>query len=110
MKRRFDSLERQCPFGNRVGLAGADVSEPEEHPPVLVAEHNRPPNALQLRFGPLPRTISAELTTSGEVPKGDYAKVSVYEAETLSHQCGYEGADAEAGNRRVWVAESTKLA
>ena len=108
MKRRFDSLERQCPFGNRVGLAGADVSEPEEHPPVLVAEHNRPPNALQLKYEPLPETISAELTTSGEVPKGNYAKVNVYEAETLSHQCGYEEADAEASNKRTWVARPTK--
>ena len=104
MKRRFDSLGRQCPFGDRVGLAGADVSEPEEHPPVLVAQHNLPPDALQLRFGPLPKTISAELATSGAVPKGNYAKVSVYEAEILSHQCGHGEADAEAGNKRVWVA------
>ncbi len=108
MKRRFDSLERQCPFDNRVGLAGADVCEPEEHAPVLVAQHNRPPDSLQLGFRPLPKTISAELTTSSEVPKGNYARVSVYEAERLSHQCGYEEADAEAGNKRVWVAKPTE--
>ncbi|MFV1963962.1 MAG: glycoside hydrolase family 38 C-terminal domain-containing protein, partial [Pirellulaceae bacterium] len=108
MKRRFDLLERQCPFGNRVGLAGADVCEPEEHLPMLVAQHNRPPDALQLKYEPLPKTISAELTTSGEVPKGNYANVCIYEAETLSHQCGHEEADAEAGNKRTWVARPTK--
>jgi len=108
MKRRFDLLEQQCPFGDRVGLAGADVSEPEEHVPELVARHNSQPNALELRFEPLPKTISAELTTAGEVPRGNYAKVRAYEAETLPHQCGREDADAEAGNKRTWVARPTK--
>ena len=108
MKRRFDSLGRQSPFGDRVGLAGADVSEPEEHTPVLIAQHNRLPDALQMRFAPLPKALSAELTTSGEVPKGNYARVGVFEAERLPHQCGHEEADAEAGNRRVWVARPTE--
>jgi alpha-mannosidase len=108
MKRRFDSLGRQCPFGNRVGLAGADVCEPEEHLPVLVAQHNRQPNGFEMRYEPLPKTIAAELTTSDEVPKGDYAKVCLYEAETMSHHCGHEEADAEAGNKRSWVAKPTR--
>lgn len=108
MKRRFDLLERQCPFGDRVGLAGADVSEPEEHVPELVARHNHPPGGKQLKYQPLPKTVLAELTTSGGVPKGNYAKVSVYEAERLSHQCGEEEADAEAGNGRTWVARRTR--
>jgi alpha-mannosidase len=51
MKGRFDSLARQSPFGDRVGLGGADVCEPEEHLPALVEAHNRQPNAaLQLRL------------------------------------------------------------
>ena len=105
MRRRFDLLGRQCPFSDRVGLAGADVCKPEEHPPVLVAD--RPLDALQLKYGPLPKTIAAELTT-GEVPKGNYARVCVYEAEALQHQGGDEEADAEAGNTRTWVARSTQ--
>jgi len=107
MKRRFDSLGRQCPFADRVGLAGADVCEPEEHPPVLVAQHNGQPNGFEMKFEPLPKTISAEMTTSDEVPKGNYARVCVYEAEKMPHQCGYEEADAEAANRRTWVAKPT---
>ncbi len=106
MRRRFDLLGRQCPFSERVGLAGADVCEPEEHPPVLVAEQNQPSDSLQLKFGPLPQAITAELT--GEIPKGNYAKVCVYEAETLQHQFGYEEADDQAGNQRVWVAKPAR--
>ena len=108
MKKRFDSLGRQCPFANRVGLAGADVCEPEEHLPLLVAQHNDPSGASQLKYEPLPRAISAELTASGEVPKGNYATVSAYEAETMPHQCGAEEADDKAGNQRAWVARRTK--
>ena len=74
----------------------------------LVEEHNRNPDALELEFEPLPETISAELTTSGGVPEGNYARVRVYEAETMPHQCGYEKADAEAANKRTWVARPTR--
>lgn len=108
MKRRFDSLGRQCPFADRVGLAGADVCEPEEHLPALVAQHNGQRDSLELRFEPLPKTISSELTTSGVVPQGNYARVCVYEAEKMSHQCGYEEEDAEAVNKRTWVAKPAK--
>jgi alpha-mannosidase len=51
MKDRFESLNRQSRFGDRVGLGGADVCEPEEHLPACVEQHNRQPNtALQLRL------------------------------------------------------------
>ncbi|MGE5223841.1 MAG: glycoside hydrolase family 38 C-terminal domain-containing protein, partial [Omnitrophica WOR_2 bacterium] len=38
---QFDALERFSPGKRRVGLAGADVSEPEAHVPVLVEQFNR---------------------------------------------------------------------
>ena len=108
MKRRFDSLGPQCPFNDRVGLAGADVCEPEEHVPVLVEQHNCTPDALELKFAPLPESLSAELTAAGEVPQANFARVSGYEAETMPHQGGAEEADAEAGNQRTWVARPTR--
>ena len=42
---RFDVLERGSQGMDRVGLAGADVSEPEEHLPVLAEQFNRQPDA-----------------------------------------------------------------
>jgi alpha-mannosidase len=39
-RERFDVLTRYARGPNRVGLAGADVSEPEEHLPVLTKEFN----------------------------------------------------------------------
>jgi len=108
MKRRFDSLGPQCPFSDRVGLAGADVCEPEEHVPVLVEQHNRTPDALEWKFAALPKSLSAELTASGDVPQANFARVSEYEAETMPHQGGSEEADAEAGNQRTWVARPTR--
>lgn len=108
MKGRFDSLGRQCPFHDRVGLAGADVCEPEEHVPALVEQHNRTPDALEWKFAPLPKSLSAELTASGEVPQANFARVSEYEAETMSHEGGSEEADAAAGNQRTWVARPAR--
>lgn len=39
-RERFDALTRHARGTDRVGLAGADVSEPEEHLPVLLKEFN----------------------------------------------------------------------
>jgi alpha-mannosidase len=50
-ERRFDSLTPHTRFRERVGLAGVDVSEPEEFVPPLVAAFNRQPEApFTIRF------------------------------------------------------------
>ena len=50
-RERFDVLTRYARGPNRVGLAGADVSEPEEHLPVLVKEFNAAKDApFAVRF------------------------------------------------------------
>jgi alpha-mannosidase len=41
MRDRFQGLSRFARGADRVGLAGADVSEPEEHLPAMVEEFNR---------------------------------------------------------------------
>ena len=52
IKGRFHMLDPQSRGSDRVGLAGADVSEPEEHVPGLVEQFNRQPNApFHLRLG-----------------------------------------------------------
>jgi alpha-mannosidase len=52
MKERFDSLAPFARGPGRVGIAGADVCEPEEHVPRLVEEFNRQPNPpFHLRLG-----------------------------------------------------------
>ena len=49
---RWDALGQYSPWGDRVALAGADVSEPEEALPALVKQFNETPGApIQLRFG-----------------------------------------------------------
>lgn len=45
IEQRFDSLEPFSRGGERVGLAGADVSQPEAHIPDLVEQFNRQPDA-----------------------------------------------------------------
>ncbi len=48
---RFNGLDRFSRRRERVGLAGADVSEPEEHVPPLVEEFNRKGDApFKIRF------------------------------------------------------------
>ena len=50
-KGRFDALTPFARGYGRVGLAGADVCEPEEHVPALVEQFNRQPNApFELRI------------------------------------------------------------
>ena len=44
-KQRFDALAPFARGRGRVGLAGADVCEPEEHVPGLVEQFNRQPDA-----------------------------------------------------------------
>ena len=52
IRERFDGLGRFARGPDRVGLAGDDVSEPEEHVPVFLEEFNRQKNApFTLRFG-----------------------------------------------------------
>ena len=51
MKERFDSLAPFARGPGRVGIAAADVCEPEEHVPALVQQFNRQPAApLHLRI------------------------------------------------------------
>jgi alpha-mannosidase len=51
-KGRFAGLAPYSRGRGRVGLAGADVCEPEEHLPALVEQFNRQPNApFELRIG-----------------------------------------------------------
>ena len=51
IKERFDSLAPFARGRGRVGLAGGDVCEPEEHVPALVEQFNRQPNApFELRL------------------------------------------------------------
>jgi alpha-mannosidase len=50
-KERFDMLAPFARGRGRVGLAGADVTEPEAHVPALVEQFNRQPNApFELRL------------------------------------------------------------
>lgn len=50
-RERFDALARHARGSDRVGLAGADVSEPEEHLPPLVKEFNAAQDApFSIRF------------------------------------------------------------
>ena len=48
---RFNFLSPHTHYGERVGLAGVDVSEPEEYAPALVAAYNRKPDRpLTIRY------------------------------------------------------------
>jgi alpha-mannosidase len=68
MKDRYDSLARQSRHGDRVGPGGADVCEPEEHLPGLVAEHNRQPAAaFKLRLA-VPAEYEKVVAARGELP------------------------------------------
>ena len=44
-RQRFDSLSRYARGSERVGLAGVDVSEPEEYAPPLIEQFNRQPDS-----------------------------------------------------------------
>jgi alpha-mannosidase len=73
MRERFDSLGRFARGPDRVGLAGADVSDPEEHVPALLEEFNRQHNApFTLRFG-LPTEFESVVAkrTDRQIIKGE---------------------------------------
>jgi len=70
---RFDLLGRWSRGTDRVGLAGADVSEPEDHVPGLVEQFNRQPNTrFTIRFG-VPTDFEAVAATRDDrqVIKGE---------------------------------------
>ncbi len=67
-KERFDSLAPFSKGPNRVGLAGADVSEPEENLPHLVEEFNRQADApFHLRLA-VPADFEAAMAERPERP------------------------------------------
>ena len=67
-KGRYDALASFARGRGRVGLAGADVCEPEEHVPALVNEFNRQPNApFELRIA-VPSDFEAFVAQRGDRP------------------------------------------
>jgi alpha-mannosidase len=67
-RERFDVLTRHARGPNRVGLAGADVSEPEEHLPVLLNEFNAAKDApFAVRFA-VPTDFEAIAEQRGNRP------------------------------------------
>jgi alpha-mannosidase len=67
-KKQFDSLTPFSKGSGRVGLAGADVSEPEEHVPALVEEFNRQADApFHLRLA-VPADFEAAIAQRAERP------------------------------------------
>ena len=58
-QKQFDSLNLYVRSAERVGLAGVDVSEPEDHVPPLVAEFNRQPDAPFLIRQAVPAAFEA---------------------------------------------------
>ena len=125
MRERFDGLGRFARGANRVGLAGDDVSEPEEHVPALLDEFNRQNNApFTLRFG-VPTEFESVVAkrTDRQVIKGDFnpifqgiyssrielkqwyrgLEVLLTSAEKLASLAGWLGLSAETGDlARAW--------
>jgi alpha-mannosidase len=67
-KERFDMLAPFARGRGRVGLAGADVSEPEAHIPALVEQFNRQPNApFELRL-PTPADFESLVSARSNRP------------------------------------------
>lgn len=67
-RERFDVLTRHARGPNRVGLAGADVSEPEEHLPLLAKEFNAAKDApFTIRFA-VPTDFEAIADKRGNRP------------------------------------------
>ena len=68
MQDRFEGLGRFARGTDRVGLAGADVSEPEEHVPAMVEEFNRKSDAtFTLRLG-VPTDFEAVVAKRSDRP------------------------------------------
>jgi alpha-mannosidase len=67
-RERFDALTPHARGPNRVGLAGADVSEPEEHLPLLLKEFNAANDApFEVRFA-VPTDFEAIADKRGNRP------------------------------------------
>ena len=58
-QKQFNSLNPYVRNAERVGLAGVDVSEPEDHVPPLIAEFNRQPDAPFLIRHAVPAAFEA---------------------------------------------------
>jgi alpha-mannosidase len=63
---RFDSLTPYAKNPDRVAVAGADVSDPEEHLPVLVEKFNREAARFKIRFS-TPAEFEALISKSASV-------------------------------------------
>ena len=76
-RERFDALTPFARGADRVGLAGADVSEPEEHLPVLVKEFNSAKDApFSIRFAaPAEFEAVASTRTDRPVVSGEFNPV-----------------------------------
>jgi alpha-mannosidase len=73
-KQRFDSLDSHANGLERVGLAGVDVSEPEEYVPSLVSQFNRQADApFKIRYS-VPTEFAAAVArrTNTPVLSGDF--------------------------------------
>jgi alpha-mannosidase len=73
-QRRWDFLGRHTASPERVGLAGADVSEPEDHVPPLLRQFNLDPSAaFRIRFA-VPTDYEAVVAQRRDVPtlRGDF--------------------------------------
>jgi alpha-mannosidase len=68
MVERWDALAPFSPGGDRVGLAGVDVSDPEDYVPALVEQFNSSPkNPFVLRFG-VPTDFEAVISNRTDLP------------------------------------------
>jgi alpha-mannosidase len=76
-RERFDALTRFARGPDRVGLAGADVSEPEEHLPILVKQFNDAKDApFSIRFAsPAEFEAVASKRTNRPVVSGEFNPV-----------------------------------
>jgi alpha-mannosidase len=76
-QKRFDSLNPYVHGTERVGLAGVDVSEPEDHVPPLIAEFNRQPDAPFIIRPAVPAQFEAVVArrTNQPVITGDLSPI-----------------------------------
>ena len=76
-QKQFDSLNPYARGAERVGLAGVDVSEPEDHVPPLIAEFNRQPDAPFVIRSAVPAQYEAIIAQRKNLPvvKGDLSPI-----------------------------------
>lgn len=67
-QKRFDMLNPYARAAERVGLAGVDVSEPEDHVPPLIAEFNRQPDAPFTVRHAVPAEFEAVVARRSDLP------------------------------------------